>query len=210
MWRELHAIEHLQRRAQRQRLERRWRGRRRWRSGCAAGVHGGQGPKESPACIADSFAVFVSPTGDDNAKGTKTAPVRSITKGVALAAANRQPHVYVCEESYDTNVEITTPLAVFGGVTCGWAPSETARPKLAPAKGIALRVTKVTGAVVIQDLGVVGSADASTPGDSAVAAFVSESDSVTFTKVSLRAGAGVGGDKGAGITNFLGATAAAG
>ncbi|CAN5912581.1 hypothetical protein BH11MYX4_BH11MYX4_36540 [soil metagenome] len=161
-----------------------------------------KGLKDSPACIDESVAVFVSPTGDDGATGKKSAPVKSITKGIELAAANKRPRVYVCEGTYDANVEVKAPVAIFGGLTCAWAPSDAARPKLAPPKGIALRVTNVNGAVDLQDLDVVGSADAKTPGDSAIAAFLSASKPVTFRNATLVAGDGTAASPAAGASNY--------
>jgi len=149
-------------------------------------------PKDSPACVDDGVAVFVSPTGDDATSGRKTSPVKSIAKGVELAAARGVPRVYVCEGSYDGAVDVKAPVAIFGGMSCAWAVTG-ARPKLAPSKGVALAVTKVSGAVLVQDLEIVGSADLGKPGDSAIAAFVSESTNVTFRNVTLTAKDGVGG-----------------
>ncbi len=82
-----------------------------------------KGLKDSPACVDDSVGVFVSPNGDDGAAGKKSAPVKSITKGVELAASRGLPRVYVCEGTYDANVEIKTPLSLYGGLTCAWAHS---------------------------------------------------------------------------------------
>ena len=160
-----------------------------------------KGPKDSPSCVVDAVGVFVSPTGDDGAAGTKGAPVKTIAKGVDLAATKGLPRVYVCEGTYDSNVEIKTPLSVYGGLTCAWEYTG-AKPKLAPAKGIALRVTKVTGAVIVEDVDVLGAADANTPGDSAIAAFASESNNVAFRRVNLTAGPGIGGAKGVSASNY--------
>ena len=145
-------------------------------------------PKDSTACLDDTVGVFVAPTGDDGATGKKGAPLRSVAKGVETAAARGLPRVYVCEGTYDANVEIKTSVAIFGGLTCAWAPSDVARPKLAPPKGIALRVSKVSGAVLVEDLEIVGSADANAPGDSAIAAFVSGSQDVKFRPVVFQTG----------------------
>jgi len=153
-----------------------------------------KGPKDSPACIDESVGIFVSPEGDDGATGTKQAPVRNIAKAVELAASRGRPRIYVCEGTYDSSVHLETSVAIFGGLTCAWAPSEEARPKLAPAKGIALRVTKVEGPVQIEGIDIVGSADASVPGDSAIAAFVSESSNVSFRDVNLRRSRHGGGE----------------
>jgi len=163
-------------------------------------------PKESPACVTDDFGVFVSPLGKDGATGKKTDPLRSIAEAVGKG----KPRVYVCEGTYDANVAITTSVAIYGGLTCLWQPSEAVRPKLAPPKGIALRVTKVAGAVEIADLDVVGSADANTPGDSAIASFVAESANVTFRRTTLTGGTSTGGAKGAARSNYSGVMATKG
>ncbi len=191
---------------------------------CGADVDGGSGaeggvitppgcdlaksPKDSPACVSDGVGIFVSPTGSDGATGGKSTPVKSIAKGVELAAARGLPRVYVCEGTYADNAEVKTGLSVFGGFSCAWDYTG-ARPKLAPSKGIALRVTKVTAPVIVEEFDVVGSADASVPGDSAIAAFVSESGNVTFRSVNLTAGSGTPGAKVGTATNWSG-TAAAG
>ena len=167
-------------------------------------------PKDSAACVDDAVGVFVSASGDDGATGKKSAPVKSIAKGVELAASRGVPRVYVCEGTYNQAVEVKAAFSIFGGLTCAWAASETVRPKLAPAKGIALKITNVSGAVVVEDLEVVGSADAATPGDSAIGAFVSGASNVTFRRTTLTAGAGTAGAKGASRTNYAGATATAG
>jgi hypothetical protein len=163
-------------------------------------------PKDSPACIDDSVAVFVAPSGDDGASGSKAAPLKSIAKGVELATSRGVSRIYVCEGNYGTAVEVKAAVSIFGGLSCAWSYTG-AKPKLAPQKGVALRVTKVNGAVVLQDFEVVGSADASAPGDSAIAAFVSESTDVTFRNMTLTATAGVDGAKGASRSNYSSGTA---
>lgn len=165
--------------------------------------------KDSEACIDDAVGVFVAPEGDDDAAGTKAAPVRSIGKGVELAASRGLPRVYVCEGSYGGAVELKRPVSLYGGLSCSWTYSG-AKPKLAPEDGVALRVTKVNGAVVVEDFEILGAADADTPGDSAIAAFVSESTDVTFRNVALTAGAGVDGAAGVARSNYSEAAKAGG
>ena len=168
-----------------------------------------ESPKESAACVDDAVGVFVSPSGDDGATGKKLAPVKSISKGIELAASRGLPRVYVCEGTYETSVEIKAPVSIHGGFSCQWAYTG-AKPKLAPPKGIALRVTGAGAGVVVEDLEVVGSADANTPGDSAIAVFVTESPNVTFRRTNLSGGAGIAGGKGAARSNYAGASAAKG
>ena len=163
-------------------------------------------PKDSAACVDDSVGVFVSPSGDDGATGKKAAPLKSIGKAIEVAGARGLPRVYVCEGSYDTNVEIKAPVGIHGGFSCGWAYTG-AKPKLAPPKGIALRVRGVGGAVVVEDIEVVGAADANTPGDSAIAAFVTDTPKVSFDRVNLSAGRGTAGAQGSPTANYVGAAA---
>jgi hypothetical protein len=162
--------------------------------------------KDSPVCIDDGLGVFVSPAGDDATSGTKAKPVKTIGKALELAAVRKLPRLYVCAGTYAENVAITAQVALYGGLSCAWAPAE-ARPKIAPPTGIALRVTKVTAAVLVVDADVLGSADAAVAGDSAIAAFVSESTNVTFRRVNLAAGNATAGAKGASSSNYVGAAA---
>lgn len=163
-------------------------------------------PKDSPNCVDESVGVFVSPTGSDGADGKKSSPVRSIGKGVELAAARGLPRVYVCDGMYDAAVDVRSAVSIYGGLSCAWAVASV-RPKLAPSKGAALTVTKVSGAVLVEELDIVGSADAGTPGDSAIAVFVSESNNVLFRNVNLSAKDGVAGGTGGGRSNYSGAAA---
>ena len=143
-----------------------------------------KGPSESAACVDDSVGVFVSASGDDGATGNKATPVKTIGKALDLAAAHGLPRVYVCEGKYGDPAEITMPVAIFGGLSCAWVYTGV-KPKLSPPKGIALRVTGVTGAVLVQDLEVDGAADTTAPGDSAIATFVANSPGVVFRNDTL-------------------------
>ena len=149
-------------------------------------------PKDSPACLDDKAGVFVSPSGSDDAAGTRDKPVKTIPKAVALAATSRRPRVYICEGTYPENLTVTGPVSLYGGLTCAWAPADVT-PLLAPPKGVALRITTVAAPIVVQDLAITGSADTAVPGDSAVAVFVVGSPAVTLRHVALRAGPGVAG-----------------
>src|SRR4051812_43746135 len=46
-------------------------------------------PSESSDVVVDRCGVFVAPTGDDAAAGTKTAPFRTIAKGIVGAKAQK-------------------------------------------------------------------------------------------------------------------------
>jgi len=78
-----------------------------------------KGPKDSPGCVDDAVGVFVSPTGDDGAAGTKAAPVKSVGKAVTLAGGSGRPRVYVCEGKFAESVSLTKSISIFGGLACG-------------------------------------------------------------------------------------------
>jgi hypothetical protein len=166
-------------------------------------------PKDSAACVDDGVGVFVSPEGADGAAGTKAAPLRSIAEAVARAATSGKPRVYVCEGSYDQNVTVESAVGIFGGFECTAWEHSGAKPKLAPPKGVSLTIKGVTAEVVVEDLEVVGSADAAVPGDSAIAVFVSESK-VELRTVALKAGGGTAGVKAASRSNYSGSAATSG
>lgn len=176
-------------------------------SDAGTGTDGGNAPvpptcdlskslRDSPDCVRDSVAVFVSPSGKDGAAGTKSDPLRTIAQGIAAAKASGRPRVYVCEGIYDTPVTITQSIALHGGLSCAWAIKPDALPKVSPAKGIALTVDKVTGAVVLEDFEIVGSSDPNAKGESAIAVFVTESKNVTFRRSTITSRSGQPGAKG--------------
>jgi hypothetical protein len=160
-------------------------------------------PKDSPACVDDSVGVFVSAEGTDGAAGTKGQPLRSIAEGVARAASLRKPRVYVCTGTYEQNVTVEAPVSIFGGFGCGsWEPA-SAKPKLAPPSGVALTIKGISDEVVVEDVEIVGASDAATKGDSAIAAFVSQS-TVVFRRAVLTATAGQEGAQGEASSNWSG------
>ena len=64
-------------------------------------------PKNSPTCVDDGVGIFVSPTGDDLAIGSRAKPVKTISKGISLASAKSLPRVYVCEGTYEESLVLT-------------------------------------------------------------------------------------------------------
>lgn len=160
--------------------------------------------KDAPACVDDAVGIFVSPAGNDGADGTKSAPVRSIRRGVELATSRQRPRVYVCEGNYGDAIEITSAVEIVGELSCSWDVG-AGKPRIVPPAGIALRVTDVGGPVLIEGLAIVGSANSTKPGDSAIAAFVSGAGNVTFRNTDLTANDGVGVAPGTGGSNYMAA-----
>jgi hypothetical protein len=166
-------------------------------------------PKDAPLCVDDSFGVFVAQSGNDSARGTKAAPVRNLAKGLELAVQAGLPRLYIAEGTYEVAAEIRSPISVYGGLNAAWSYSGV-KPRLAPRKGVALRITGVSGAVLVEDVAIEGAADVAVKGDSAIALFVSESANVTLRNVAVRAGPATDGAKGASFSNYSEPTAAKG
>jgi hypothetical protein len=157
-------------------------------------------PKDSPACVVDGDGIFVDAAGLDTNAGTKEAPVKSITKAVALAQGG-VGRVYVCAGSYSETVTLTAAVSVYGGFACGTYAYSGVLPVVTAAVGkSALSITGVTG-VALEDMQFVSvdatGTDASGNGNSSIAAFISSSTGVTIKRSTFKAGAGAAAVAGA-------------
>lgn len=152
-------------------------------------------PKDSAPCVVNDYGVFVAPNGKADAPGTREAPVNSVAN--ALKKLGNKPRIYVCKGSYPETIELSVPVAVYGGFTCdSWAYSgDKASFNAAKPGDYALRVRGVSAEVTLADLQLTAM-----PGDatnrSSIAAFVSDSPKVILRRVALVAGAGHAGDDG--------------
>ncbi len=143
--------------------------------------------------LADTCGVFVRPTGDDTATGTKEKPLQTIGAAVKKGAAA----IYVCEGTYTENVTITQDVVIYGGVDCdkGWAYDAMKRPLLlSPADTVALTITGAATNVGVEDFTIEASA-ALAPGGSSIAVLV-DSASVNFARVAITANDGKAGANG--------------
>ena len=133
-------------------------------------------------------AIFVAPQGLDGSAGTRSAPVRTIAKGVELAAS-KGFDVYVCNATYPENVELLADaVSVYGGYDCASEWRRVAdRAIVEPASGAPLTVQGVTSPIVIERLAL-RAATTSVPGTSSIAAVVLQAQSVRFSRVEFVAG----------------------
>ncbi len=149
-------------------------------------------PKDAPKCVVSDFGVFVDATnGADANAGTKEAPVKTI--GGALGKLGAKNRVYVCEGTYPEHVKLTSAVSVYGGFACGaWTYSGT-KAKVAPTDaGYALQVGNVSSASTLADL-VLTAIAGTDAAPSSIAAFVTNTPSLTLRRVDLVAGAGFKG-----------------
>jgi len=166
---------------------------------CGSGDDGGTeaAPVEAGVVFnGDPGAVFVATTGADSAAGTMAKPVQTIAKGVALAQRAHKD-LYVCNGTYAESVVIaSTPVSVHGGYDCtnGWARVDD-RASIAPSSGVPLTVQGITATMTIERLQLQAS-DASSDGDSSIAALAVSSNNLKFNQVIFQAGAGAPGKHG--------------
>jgi hypothetical protein len=193
-------------------------------------------PKDEPCVLDESFGVFVAAPltadgGDASAggDGSKSKPYATI--GQALTNLGGKTRVYVCNGSYQEQVAITSPVEIYGGLSCApavdggmsWSYVGGSAQVTAQSSAYALSVTGVGqaqdagfeagvgdaglgGAVTISDVSF-RSPNAGTAGGSSIAAMVTAS-SVHLVRVTLTAGTGADGAPGAdGVLspNYLGA-----
>ena len=159
---------------------------------------------DDAACwTTNELGVFVSSdAGDDTAgDGTKEAPYKTITKGIAAAAGK---NVYVCVGTADYAEKISLDAAsdgihIYGGFECStWTYATTRSAQVLSPSNIALRIDGLKKGATIENVGF-KAADATGAGAdaSSYGAFVTGSKGVVLTRVELLAGAGMKGADGA-------------
>src|SRR3989442_8676501 len=113
------------------------------------------GNVSAPSCIVVTVleaAIYVSAAGSDNGDGTRAAPLRTITAGLALAASSGKTRVNVAQGTYAELVQLHSGISLFGGydpVTWNRAPAilSTIGPSLTQA-GIGVLGDNVSGLTI--------------------------------------------------------------
>jgi hypothetical protein len=152
------------------------------------------GPAEDACIVSDAHAVFVAPDGDDDALGTKAAPVATFERAFELVE-NDARVVIACSGTYDEEVRVARGVRVYGAFDCQdeWAYTPASPSRVEPTgPGVALEVRDVDAPVVVEDMEFVA-ADATEPGASSMAGFVVNSAGATFRRVLFEAGKGAHG-----------------
>jgi hypothetical protein len=152
-------------------------------------------PAESPACVADSYGIFVSASGNDSALGTQAAPLATIAAGIERAAMANRPRVYVCGGTYAGSAEIKAGVEIFGGLSCAsaWKPDTLKVEWSASKPEYVARISDVLARVRLEGVELVAVA-ATVPGTSSAALIASGSLDVVLERVKLTASAGMTGD----------------
>lgn len=164
-----------------------------------AGCDPGAEPKDSPACVVDTFGLFVDgASGNDANAGTKAAPLKTL--GAALGKLAGKSRIYLCGAGpYVESVQMTgqQSASLLGGFACGGFEFDDSKAVLQPDDGsIGLTVAGVTSPIVLDHL-VVTAADAAEPAASSIALFASDTAKLTLRHALVRAGKGAEGIDGA-------------
>ncbi|HEX7836871.1 MAG TPA: hypothetical protein VF469_05375, partial [Kofleriaceae bacterium] len=71
-------------------------------------------------------AIYVAPSGDDAAAGTKDAPARTLGAGIAKAAEGSIGAVFVQAGAYAEALAMRSGVTVYGGFDASWSRSDAA------------------------------------------------------------------------------------
>jgi hypothetical protein len=164
-------------------------------------------PSAEACLVSDEFAVFVSPLGNDEGTGAKGDPVLSIASAITMAA-EQQKIVVACSTNdavFTVPLELTGEVTarVYGGFDCDdWTHGDV-RTLIAPeAKGPALKLDTVSGALEIEDFEFRARDAEDGNGESSVGAVISDTKGVTLRRVTIAAGKGGKGADGQTLAAF--------
>ena len=148
--------------------------------------------------------IFVSPTGDDMAAGTREAPMRTIQAAIQRADGTRD-HVYVAAGVYTEQLSLRPGVSLFGGYSADYQrrdlrgnetaifpPLESAGDRFGTVSGFEISGSET----IMAGFTIVGYAE-SRPGRSSYAVYLRNcSGDVSFTDNVIRAGTGGAGLRG--------------
>jgi hypothetical protein len=168
-----------------------------------------QSPTLESCLISDEHSIFVSPLGTENATGSKSDPLLSLA--TAIARADAEDKIVIACSNADAHFTLPLELTgeidarVYGGFLCDdtWTWSADERTLVAPEAGVALKLESVSGSLAIENFEFrAPDADASEPGASSIAAIATNSEDVTFRRVTIAAGNGAPGKDGEAIAAY--------
>jgi hypothetical protein len=158
------------------------------------GCDASKSPKVDPCVLRDSLGIFVSPTGDDSAKGTREHPYKTFAKAMDAAHAAGK-RVYACVGDYPEAITLVDGVDVYGGVNCQAFTSATGTSRLVPTTSPVITVKGTTTGVHLERLEAIAPTG-SNPGDSSIAMIATDAKHIALVEVHLSAAAGRNGADG--------------
>jgi hypothetical protein len=138
-----------------------------------------------------AHAIFVSTTGDNGNPGTRALPVRTIQRGITLAAtAGSGTDVYVAQGTYTTGLSLQSGVSVYGGYQTGtWLrdESEYETMTVGGAGGISVAGFNASN-LTIDGFFIETPAEFTATGQSMIGLFLHNSQNITITNNSIAAG----------------------
>ena len=143
-------------------------------------------------CLVDSFASYVSSTGDDTNTGTRAKPFRTVQHALSRPALR----IVVCEGTYVESLEIRRDVALFSAVDCGFAKAGGRAKIVAVKSEFAVKIGKPANDVRVVDFDV-EARDGTAVSANSVGILVDDVAYVRLTGTSVRAKVGFDGSPGA-------------
>ena len=159
-------------------------------------------PPEPPAPpakaeeVTEAFGFFVAKSGSAENAGTREAPLASIGDAIVKAKAAKK-RVFVCEGTYEENLELENGVSIVGGLDCStasWKLTEK-RSVLKSPVSPAIHAVNVTSPTRIDQFDV-EAPDATEASGSSIGVLAVDSNALTFAKGSIKAGVGMKGENG--------------
>ena len=126
-------------------------------AGSASGEGGEGGAGEVPSCdpsveqCETELVVFVSPTGDDQAAGTKSAPLKTLGAAVALAGEGAGV-IWACADEGAFEETLTlgegAAIEIYGGLSCAAFEPVDAKTQIEAASASGHQLTQVKSALL--------------------------------------------------------------
>jgi hypothetical protein len=140
-------------------------------------------------------AVFVAPSGNDAAGGTRSDPKRTIAAGIAAASAASLHHVYAAVGAYPERVVVTDGVSVYGGYALDWSRPGVGATEISNAtaagSGIETIVATDVGSTTTLQLLTVRAGAASAPGISVYGVRAANSSGLVLEGLTVTAGSSV-------------------
>lgn len=147
--------------------------------------------------IGADCGIFVAPTGDDTADGSKTTPLKTLKRAVEAASSAGANAIYACTGDYAESINLPAGISLFGGMDCAndwkYVDAMTRSTLTGASNEIPLNISG-SGAVRIGNFNVVA-ADATMPSASSIGAVV-DGATVDWTNVRIAAGVASNGEDG--------------
>jgi hypothetical protein len=166
----------------------------------------GEGPKApgvgGPADtseLTDAFGVFVSPSGRDDADGSRERPLASIQAAIDLGAKVGK-RVYVCTGTYREALTLGDSISVIGGLDCsggaaGWRTG-AARTRVEAPTSPAVRASNIKTATRLEGLEILAP-NAAAPGGSSIGLLADHASALVVASTKIVAGDAAKGEDGA-------------